>query len=156
VSFLTPGPYLKSIRFGNQDITRSPLDLTSGTGATLDVLLSPNFADVKGTLHGSDGAPLSGLTVTLWMAGAEPSVFYPVRNARTDASGAFTFSGLGPGDYRVVAWDVADVAIAQAPEFRAKFESKAAKVKLSENSHETVDVPMIPRDATDAAVAELR
>ncbi len=48
-----------------------------------------------------------------------------------------------------------DAAIVQAPEFRAKFEGKAAKVKLSENSHETVEVPLIPRDATDAAAAEL-
>jgi hypothetical protein len=157
VGSVAPGLYLKYIRFGSQDVTRSTLDLTSGAGATLEVLLSPNSADVSGTLHGSDGAPLAGVNVTMWVAGAaQTGIFYQPRNSRTDANGAFKFTGLGPGDYRVAAWDVAEVGILQAPEFRAKFESKAGKVKLSENSHETVNAPLIPRDAIDAAAAELR
>ncbi|MGH9810316.1 MAG: hypothetical protein ACRD9W_24225, partial [Terriglobia bacterium] len=95
--------------------------------------------------------------VLLWTAGAaQAGIFSQPKNSRTDASGSFKFTGLGPGDYRVAAWDLVDVAIAQVPEFRAKFESKAAKVKLSENSHETVDAPLIPRDAIDAAAAEIR
>jgi len=152
-----PGTYLKSVRSGNQDITKTGLDLTSGVGATLDILFSPNPADVSGTLHDSTGAPLAGITVTLWTPGApQSSLFEQPKNSRTDANGAFKISGLAPGDYRVAAWDMSDLSMIQAPEFRAKFEGKAVKVKLSENSHETVDVPLIPREATDAAAAELR
>jgi protocatechuate 3,4-dioxygenase beta subunit len=154
VTPMPKGTYVKSIRFGNQDITNSALDLTSGAGGTLDVLLSPSAAEVSGTLRGSDGAPLGGITVTAWVAGTQPGFADP-KTVRTDSNGAFQFTGLAPGDYRVAAWEQVDAGLVLAPEFRNKFDTKAAKVKLSENSHETVDAPLIGRDAIAAASAEM-
>jgi hypothetical protein len=151
------GSYLKSVRFGNEDIMKTGLDLTSGAGAVLDVVLSPNAADVSGTLHGSDGAPLAGVTVALWVADAAQAVFLDQpKLSITDTSGGFKFMGLAPGDYRVAAFERFDASIGIAAEFLSKFESKAAKVKLSENSHETADAPLVGRDAFEAAAAELR
>jgi protocatechuate 3,4-dioxygenase beta subunit len=155
---MPPGMYLKSVRYGSQDISKGTLDLTNGGGATLDVLLSPNSADVSGTLHGSDGAPLSGVTLTLWTPGPLPAgVMDQPRNARTDASGNFKFAGIAPGQYRIAAWEqVPDMNLMLVPEFRAKFETQAAKVSLVENAHETVDAPLMKRDVIDAAANEVR
>jgi hypothetical protein len=41
---LPQGTYLKSARFGGQDVTHAPIDTTSGTGGTLDLVLSSKAA----------------------------------------------------------------------------------------------------------------
>jgi hypothetical protein len=69
VDSLPEGVYVKSIRFGQQDVTRTMLDLTSGVSGTLDILLSPRAAEVSGTVRNKDGVAMTGLEVTLWPKG---------------------------------------------------------------------------------------
>lgn len=147
-----PGTYVKSIRFGGLDITKTTLDLTSGSGGTLDVVLSANAADVTGTLHGQDGQPVQGASVTIW----SPDMPDFNRTNLTDQNGTFRFFSLAPGTYHVAAWEQIDPGMASIPEFRSKFDSQAGTVKLSENSHETVEAPLIRRDAIEVEAAKLR
>jgi hypothetical protein len=42
------------------------------------------------------------------------------------------------------------------PEFRFKFEDKAATVKLDEDAHESLEAPLIGREAIEAEVAKLQ
>src|SRR5258708_3228479 len=55
VNALADGIYVKSIHFGNEDVTKGILDLTSGTGGVIDVKLSQNAADVSATVHNAPG-----------------------------------------------------------------------------------------------------
>jgi hypothetical protein len=66
---LPPGLYVKSIRDGGQDLTKSLLDLTSGGAGSIDIVLSYNVADISGVLHGPDGQPVTGAPLTLWTPG---------------------------------------------------------------------------------------
>ncbi|HEX5431625.1 MAG TPA: hypothetical protein VFW83_06645, partial [Bryobacteraceae bacterium] len=77
VAGLPPGTYIKSIRYGNQDITKSALDLSSGEGGSLDILLSPKAADVSGTVRDSEGKALPGVRAALWIPGTPEDVFDP-------------------------------------------------------------------------------
>jgi sarcosine oxidase gamma subunit len=77
------------------------------------------------------------------------------RGANTDQSGSFQLSNLAPGEYRIAAWEDIEPGLAQNPEFRALFESKAAKVTLQESAHATVEIKLIGRDATVAEAAKL-
>jgi hypothetical protein len=154
---LPQGTYIKSIRFGNQDLMKSPLDLTGGSGGALNVILSPNAGDVSGIVHGADGMAVVGVLVTLWTPGipAEGVTDF-TRTTPTDANGQFKFASLAPGDYRIAAWEQIDSGLSTVPEFRAKFESKAAAVKLNENAHENIEAPLIGRDAIEAEAAKLQ
>jgi Carboxypeptidase regulatory-like domain len=105
VTQVPPGTYLKSIRSGNQDITKTGLDLTSGVGAAVEVVFSPNAADVSGSLHDSTGAPLAGITVTLWRAGAaqpassiSPGAAVPMQAELSNSPGS------GPGTIGSPPW----------------------------------------------------
>ena len=148
------GTYVKSVRFGDQDITNRELDTSSGVG-TLEIALSPHPAEVNGALQDSNGQPLAGVTVTLWRPGPPPGTVDQARSTRTDTSGKFHFGGLAPGEYRVAAWERIDPDTAENPEFLAIFDDTAAVVKLSEDSRETVQPVLISRDKVEAEAAKL-
>ena len=142
-------------------MTRTFLDFTSGSGGQIDILLSPNAASVSGIVHDpspdANGQPLGGVVVTLWTPGVPPE------NANdftltwvTDANGQFSFTGLPPGEYRVAAWEQIDPGLGTAPDFRIKFEGKAATVKLQENDHSQIEAPLIPRDSIETEAAKLQ
>ncbi len=137
------GTYVKSIHFGDQDVTRKPLDLTSAAGGILDVVFSPRAADVS-------GAAAPGLTVTLWDG---PDF---VRTVKAGADGRYRFSSLPPGEYRLAAWEKIDPGFSDLPEFLAKFEERATSIKLSENEHQNTDPVVVKSDDIEVEANKLR
>jgi hypothetical protein len=151
------GTYVKSIRFGNEDITNSILDLTTSTGGVLEVKLSANAADVSGTVHNDKGEKVADVQVTVGSALAAlaaQTLFF--RQTRTDHDGKFTIKNLPPGEYRICAWEEVDNGLVSDPEFRAHFDSTSVVVKLSEGSHENSDVKLLARDAIEVEAAKIR
>ncbi|MDP9206667.1 MAG: carboxypeptidase-like regulatory domain-containing protein [Gemmatimonadota bacterium] len=150
------GSYVKYIHFGGLDVTHDDLDLTSGSGGALEVLFSPKAADLSGFARNENGDAVPNASVTLWTPGrtANSAPDAP-RVANTDQNGSFQLSNLAPGEYRIAAWEDIEPGLAQNPEFRALFESKAAKVTLQESAHATVEIKLIGRDATVAEAAKL-
>jgi protocatechuate 3,4-dioxygenase beta subunit len=157
ISNLPDGTYVKSILFGGQDVSRTGLDLTGGSGGALDILLSPNAADVTGVVRNDKGETIPGVLVTLWSPGQAPAgTADSYRFANTDQSGGFRLSNLAPGEYRIVAWEDIEPGLAQDPDFRKRFESQAASVTLRDNSHDTAEVKLIAKDAIEAEAAKVR
>jgi len=157
VSGLAEGAYIKSVRFGNEDITYGVLDLTAGSGGAIDIKLSPNGAAVSGSVHNDKSETVGDVVVTLAPASvetAQKTLFF--RQTRTDASGKFRFRGIPPGEYRVLAWEEVDNEQLGDPEFRAHLDSNGAVVKLIEGARETADVIVIPREAIELEAAKVR
>ncbi len=152
-----PGLYVKSIRYGGQDLTKSLLDVTSGTGGSIDVVLSYSFADISGVVHGPDGQPLPGVTLTLWTPGppSGDAVDF-TRTTQSGSDGKFQFSDLPPGEYHVAAWEQIDPGLGTIPEFRSQFESTATAVKLNEGDHARIEPTQIPAADIEAAAAKMR
>jgi protocatechuate 3,4-dioxygenase beta subunit len=151
------GTYVKSIRFGNEDVTNGILDLTSGTGGVIDVKLAPNAADISGNVHNDKSEAVSDVQVTLGPASAEvatQTLFF--RQARTNQDGKFSFKNLPPGEYRIWAWEEVDNGLVSDPQFRAHFDSGSVLVRLSEGSHENSDVKLLGRDAIEVEAAKVR
>jgi len=148
-TWLTPGAsvFLKSLRFNGQPISTTVWDLTTGAGGSLEILLSPNVAEISGAVRDQDGAPVAAKLVTLWRTGEEP------RSAPSNADGRFRFAGLAPGQYRLLAWEEIDDNRAAIPEFIEQF--KAIEVKLEEGSKENLDLKVVPKLAIDEAAAKL-
>jgi protocatechuate 3,4-dioxygenase beta subunit len=151
VNGLPDDTYVKAIRFGGRDLKDKMLDLTTGIGGELEILLSANAAEVTGILRDANGTALPGVRVQIWDKDATVA-----KAATTDQSGSFRLTGLAPGEYKVFAWEDTMDGIITDPDFRKTFEGQAAAVKLSEKSHENVDVKLITRDAMAAEAAKIQ
>jgi len=149
------GTYLKSARFGGQDVTHVPIDTTAGTGGTLDLVLSSKSADVSGSVQNEKGEPLAGVLVTLWPKTPDASPTGGTRPGFTDQTGGFKIQGLPPGDYYVAAWEDLDQGIAQNPDFLSHFTSDAKSMTLAEGSHESRDLKPVPADKIAVEIAKL-
>ncbi len=152
---LPQGAYLKSARFGGQDATHSPIDTTSGTGGTLELVFSSKAADVAGSVQNDKGDALAGVIVTLWPKTPDASPTGGARQANTDQNGKFQFKGLAPGDYYVAAWEELEPGLAISPDFLSHFTSEAAAVTLAEGGHESRDLKPVPGDKIAIEIAKL-
>jgi hypothetical protein len=156
---LPPGTYVKSIRFGSQDLMKSALDLTSGSGGTMNVVLSPNAGDISGIVRGADGILATNALVTLWTPGVPvEGVTDFTRTASSDTKGQFKFSGLPPGEYRLAAWEIIEqlYGLELTPEFWRGFDSQAVTVTVNESAHANIEAPLIGRDAIGTEAAKLQ
>jgi hypothetical protein len=151
------GYYVKSMRFSGQDVTRSPLDLSSGGGGDITVMLAKGTGEVGGTLADSQGRALSGVAVSLWPRVPNESMSSGgVKTATTDQSGAFKFTNVPPGDYAAAAFEeLSDAGLAQYPGFLGAFTAEAANVKLEPNGSITSSVKLISREKAAAEIAKL-
>jgi hypothetical protein len=153
---LPEGCYTKQIRFGGQDVTRGIVDLTSGAGGQIEIVISPKAAQVSGVVRNAKGETAKDTMLTLWQSSDETGAPEFIRSFRTDESGNFRFASLAPGEYRIAAWEQVDGGLVSNPDFRKQFESSAVTVKLQENSRENVEVKVIPFDAIEAEAAKIR
>ena len=157
VNGLPQGTYVKSMRFGGQDVTRAPLDLTAGGGGSLELVLSPKAADVTGVVLNDKGEPVQGVPVTVWPKIPDRgSAANGIKSANTDQNGSFKITGLAPGDYYAAAWDdVPEAGLAQNPDFLAQFASDDTAVKLEESAQQNATVKLITREKIVAGAAKI-
>jgi hypothetical protein len=148
---LPENSYVKAINFGGQDFNGKDLDLSNSSGGEMQVVISPNGAEVTGTVRDADGKPVPSAVVQVCDKSGEVA-----KSANTDQNGAFDLKGLAPGEYKVFAWEDRGDGIVQDPDFRKIFESKATVMKLAEKSHENVEPAMIAKAAMDTEAAKLQ
>jgi hypothetical protein len=142
VNNLPEGSYVKSVRFGGQDLTEEGLDLTSGVAGSLQITLSLEAAQVDGVVQDSDNKPVAGATVVLLPDVRSRYSLY--REVTADQNGAFRLKGVTPGDYKFLAWEDIVTGASQDPEFLKKYESKAESLSLKESGRRTLQVKAIP------------
>ena len=136
------GFYTKSIQFNHQPVKDLRIDLSSGAGGMLEIVVAPNPSTVSATLTEGKNAK-----VALWND-------VTFNSTETDATGVAKFAHLAPGEYHIAAWQKVDADYLRIPEFRERFE--AQKVTLTEGSHENIEVKLISKSASDAEVAKLQ
>jgi hypothetical protein len=150
VSDLPDSVYVKSVRFDGRDITGDNLNLTSGAGGQLEIVLSPDAAAVSGVVRTADGEAAAGATVQVY-AGDDT-----IKYVSANENGEYKAGGLPPGDYRILAWEEVDPGLSLDASFRARFDAQSAAVKLAQGAHSTVEVKMIAREAIEAEAAKLK
>jgi beta-lactamase regulating signal transducer with metallopeptidase domain/protocatechuate 3,4-dioxygenase beta subunit len=155
ITGLPKGMYVKTVRYGVQDVTHAPLDLTPG-GGKLEVIVSGNGAALTASVSSDKGEPMSGITVTVWPKQPDSGkVSGGVRLQSTDQAGRVEFDGIAPGEYYAAAWEEIENGLAQSPAFLAGFTGRAAAVKLDERGKASVALKMIPIDSTAGEAAKL-
>lgn len=148
---LPDNTYVKSIGFAGQDVNGKDLDLTSGAGGEMEIVVSPNGAEVTGVVRDADGKAVPSAIVQIYDKSGELA-----KSATTDQNGAFDVKGLAPGEYKTFAWEDRGDGIISDPDFRKSFESKSTAVKLAEKSRENIEPLLITKDAMEVEAAKIR
>jgi hypothetical protein len=137
-----PGAYVKSIRFGDEEVPDGRIDLTKAAGH-LTVVLGTDLGEVEGSVKKAGGDPAVRVRVTLIAYGSHLGRHDLSHSGFTDDQGKFHLRNVAPGEYKVFAWEDVPVGAPQDPEFRRAFEKQAASVKMESNGHETVELTAI-------------
>jgi len=127
---LEQGWYVKSVRLGTTDLLANGLEVEKGkTGGTIQVTVSNGGSELAGSVT-QDDKPMIGARVRIT---PDPETRYNrlrTRTANTDQSGHFSFIGIAPGQYRVIAKVSSPDVVASDPK----------SVNLSEHDHKTIEL----------------
>ena len=140
VTGLPRNSWVKKIQAGDQELPARVLDLSSGASAgPLSVQVKLTAGAVTGKALNNSGNSVSDATVVLVPSGDTPS-FSLFQVTRSDGTGAFNFYSVPPGDYYMFAWDDIESGAYLDPEFRKRFGSAKAEVKVRESASLSMDL----------------
>ena len=135
---------MKSVSLGGQDALLRGLNLSSGAGGLIDIVLAPNAGQAAGLVQNDQQQPAPGVTVVLIPQERErkdQAQYY--KTTTTDAAGAFTFKNLDPGQYKVYAWREVESGAYMDPEFVGPVENRGETLTIREGSQENLQVKLI-------------
>jgi len=148
-----PGKYVKSIRFGDQDVADGRLDLSVASEGKLEIVLGSDVGQLLGGVRTSSGDPAVGALLTLAPKQGGRTDLFKVTSV--DQNGNFTLKDVAPGEYMAFAWQDVDVNMAQSPEFRKPFESKGVAVSIAPSGQASIQLTMISADDVEAEKSKL-
>ncbi len=160
------GTYLKSIRFGQQEILGKELDLSEGAAGDVEIVLRYGPAELDGTVQAAENtAAPAGASSTAQPASSTASiVLLPdvlnadgsgMRFANTDQNAAFTLKNVPPGHYRAYAFEEINTNDLQNPDLVKQLESRGTEVELKENDRKQIQLPIISADDVNQIFARL-
>jgi protocatechuate 3,4-dioxygenase beta subunit len=138
------GAYVKSMHFGDQDVTSGKIDLTQQSSGALYILCGTDVGQMQGSVQNENGEPAAQVVVTVVPDDEHQGREDLFIQLMSDQNGKFDYRDIAPGNYKVFAWEGDDFQMLQAPGFRKAFESRAASVTISPGGNASVQVKMIP------------
>ena len=137
--------YLKSVTFGTRDVTDTGFIPTSG--ASLQIVMSPNAASVEGQVLDKDGKPFSGAHVFTIPEESRRTRRDLFQSATSDQRGYFEIRALPPGSYKVIAVEDDETSPPFDAEFLKAHLSDAPDLKAEEKGKYNLKVNVIPAEA---------
>jgi hypothetical protein len=105
VNGLPPQYYVKSARFGSADAWTVPISVPGAATDTLQIVLSAEAGNVRGTAVDAAGAAFVSASIVLIPEPRFRGRLAYYRTATTDGGGNFALRGIPPGEYLLFAWD---------------------------------------------------
>ena len=140
--FCDAGAYVKSIHFGDQDVSSGKIDLTQQSSGALNIVCGTDVGQIQGTVQNDNGEPAAQVMISVVPEGEQrgrPDLCCLI----SDEKGKFEYRDLAPGDYKVFAWESTDPQMLESAEFQKAFESRAASVTVTSGGNASVQVKMI-------------
>lgn len=151
VTSMPENAYLKSVRLDGVEAPDGKLDLSRGAqGSSLRVVVSRNGGQVSGKLLDKSGEPVGAVPVTVLLV-ADPKDIDFERSAKTVDDGTYSFQGVRPGKYRLLAFD--RFLFGEDPEFQEtikKLAAAAEEIEIKEGDRKVKDLKLMVKEDADA------
>jgi hypothetical protein len=135
VNGIPANAYVKSIRFGGEDVLRTGIHITRAVDNPLQIVIGVDGGTIGGSVVDERFAPFANATVALVPELTDlrrrPDLY---RNTVTDAAGNFQLTTVPPGNYKLFAWDWAESDSWQNANFIASYESLGKTILVSASS----------------------
>jgi hypothetical protein len=138
------GAYLKSMHFGDQDVSGGKIDLTQQSSGALNIVCASDVGQIRGSVQNENGEPAAEVMITIAPDDEHQGRLDLHYQLMSDQNGKFDYHNIAPGDYKVFAWESVDYEMMQLPEFRKAFESRAASATIPPGGNASVQVKVIP------------
>jgi hypothetical protein len=154
---LAPGTYIKSVRFGDQDVSPGRFTIEPGGAGSLKIVIGANPGEVDGTVQLDNPQPPGNITVLLLPDIAGTPLSRPNQqttvNAQmiSDAGGRFSFQNIAPGRYRLCAFEQGSPGF----QFDDLLKSLGEEVTVEEGQHITKQIKLVPAAAIADALKEV-
>jgi hypothetical protein len=136
--------FVKSARLDGVDVLATGVAVdTKQAPGSLEIVVSPNGASVDGMVS-KDEQPFQGATVTLVPDPPHRGERRLFKSVTTDQNGHFRLQGISPGDYKVFAWEKIEPGAYTSSDFLQPYENLGGSVHITEGSHNSVQVDLIP------------
>jgi len=123
--------YLKSVAISGHEVEADNV-VVSGRRGNLDLVLSPNGAQIEGTLFDQKEQPTRG-SVLLIPDLPDPGPPELLRRVSAGSDGKFTLRGVRPGSYRLLALESLDVTeLLNEPDFAHKLAGRGISIIAEE------------------------
>jgi hypothetical protein len=138
--------YLKSARFGDQDVSSGKIDLTQQSARTLNIVCGTDVGQIQGAVQNENGEPAAQALITIVPDEEHQQRMDLHYLLMSDQNGKFDYRDFAPGEYKVFAWEGADAdpQMLQSTEFRKAFESRATSVTVPPGGKVSVQLKLIP------------
>jgi protocatechuate 3,4-dioxygenase beta subunit len=145
VAGLPSDAYAKEARLGSADVLNGPLQFNGSAADVLEVVIGPNGGRIDGTAIEGGGAPAPNAFVVLMPTRRDRIDLF--RSMSADSGGRFTFRGIAPGEYAVVAGPEFQGYAYFDPDVLKRFERGSVRVTVRDGSRANVEVSVPPRTA---------
>jgi hypothetical protein len=140
--------YVRDLRLGPSSIyPEGVVTVGSQPLPDLEVILAANGGAIDGVIETSTRAPVPNAQVFLVpeVARRQNPLFY--KTGKSNSSGAFRFTGIAPGEYKILAFEVLQTGGAiESAEFLAQYEQRGVRVTIREGTVlPALSVPVIPK-----------
>jgi hypothetical protein len=147
-----PGWTLKSTTLGGRDLDESPLELGTSDVGGVTVTFTDHPSEIRGTVHAASSATTTtadlDATVVIFPSNYRDWIDHGMstrrqRTATVGKSGAFTLSGLPPGDYLAAAVNSDAIDNQRDPKTFDALARIASHVALTAGEKKSIDLTVV-------------
>jgi Carboxypeptidase regulatory-like domain len=147
-SGLPANAYIKSVSIGGRELPDPSLEISLVPPGELQVTIGTDAGHLEGLIKGLPA--MRQASVVMLPADQRPHGVGQVRTAVSDASGRFAIDGVAPGDYRLFAFEEADVRDLQDSAFLDHFGKSAVAIHIGPRATVSVEISAVAADAVSA------
>lgn len=143
--------YLKSVCLDGIEAPGGEVDLSrAAQGSSLKIVVSRNGGQVEGKLLDKNGEPVVAVPVSVLLV-ADPKEIDLERSLKTVKDGSYSFRGIRPGKYRLLAFDPDQLAdVPDSLETVGKLAAAAEEIEIKEGDRKVKDLKLLVTEDTDA------
>ena len=137
--------YVKDVQFDRSDVLNRAFEVSTSlsTSPVLEVVISPNSAQIDGVVVDERQQPAPGMQVVLVPdRNRDRSELF--RATTTDQSGRFSLRRITPGDYRLFAWEGLEANGWFDPDLLKASETQGKPVRVEESAKLEMQTSVIP------------